>query len=122
MIAKAIKRYERVSPRKIKRMLDVIRGKGIMEARAILQFHHSRSKQPVLKTLDSAVANLKEKVGSVRIDDNDLFVKEAKVDEGPTMRRWRAGFRGSADMIRRRTCHITLVVDSYKPIESKKGD
>jgi large subunit ribosomal protein L22 len=122
MIAKAVKRFERISPRKIKRMLDVIRGKGINEARALLQFNHSRSRQPVIKTLDSAVANFKDKVGTVRIDDSDLFIKEAKVDEGPTMKRWRAGFRGSADMIRRRTCHITLIVDSFKPIENKKGD
>ncbi len=122
MTARAVKRFERVSPRKVKRMLDIIRGKGIIEARAILQFHHSRSKLPVLKTLNSAVANLKDQVGAVRIDDSDLFVKNAKVDEGPIMKRWRPGFRGTANMIRRRTCHITLVVDSYKPIERKKGE
>ena len=122
MIAKAIKRYERISPRKIKRILDIVRGKGILEARALLQFQHSRSKRPILKTLNSAVANLKEKIGTARIDDGELFVKEAKVDQGPTMRRWRAGFRGSAAMIKKRTCHITMVVDSYKPIENKKGD
>lgn len=122
MTARAVKRFERVSPRKVKRMLDIIRGKGIIEARAILQFHHSRSKLPVLKTLNSAVANLKDKVGAVRIDDSDLFVKNAQVDEGPIMKRWRPGFRGTANMIRRRTCHITLVVDSYKPIERKKGE
>ncbi len=122
MIARAVKRYERISSRKVKRMLDAIRGKGVLEARALLQFHHSRSKIPILKTLNSAVANLKNKVGTVRVDDSDLFVKEAHVDVGPTMARWRAGFRGTADMIRRRTCHITLVVDSYEPIQEKKGD
>ncbi len=122
MIARAVKRYERVSSRKVKRMLDVIRGKGVLEARALLRFHPSRSKIPILKTLNSAVANLKVKVGTVRVDDSDLFVKEARVDAGPTMKRWRAGFRGTADMIRRRTCHITLVIDSYKPIKEKKGD
>ena len=121
MIAKAVKRYERLSPRKIKRMLDIIRGKGILEARALLQFHHSRSKIPVLKTLNSAVANLKDRIGTVRVDDGDLFVKEAKVDAGPILKRWRAGFRGTADMIKRRTCHITLVIESYTPIEEKKG-
>jgi large subunit ribosomal protein L22 len=121
MIARAIKRYERVAPRKVRRMLDIIRGKGILEARSILQFSHSRSKIPILKTLDSAVANLKNKVGTVRIDDSDVFVHEARVDDGPTMKRWRAGFRGTADMIRRRTCHITVVVETYKSIE-KKGE
>ena len=121
MIAKAIKRYERVSPRKVKRLLDLVRGKGVVEARALLQFNPSRTKIPVLKTLNSAVANFKNIVGTVRLEDSDLFIKEATVDEGPTMKRWRAGFRGTADMIKKRTCHITLVVDSYKPIE-KKGD
>lgn len=121
MIARAVKRYERVSPRKIKRILDVIKRKGVLEAKALLQFHPSRSKIPILKTLNSAVANLKDKIGTVRVEDSDLFIKEAKVDEGPTMKRWRPGFRGTADMIRRRTCHITLVIDSYEPIEKKGG-
>ncbi len=122
MTAQARQRYARISSRKVTRVLDIIRGKGILEARSVLQFHHSKIKIPVLKTLNSAVANLKNKVGGLRIDDKDLFVKEARVDLGPQMKRWRAGFRGGADMIKRRTCHITLVVDSYKPIEMKKGD
>lgn len=122
MIGRAVKRYERVSPRKVKRMLDLIRGKNVLDARALLQFHPSRSKIPILKTLNSAVANLKNNVGTLRIDDKDLFVKQAKVDPGPQMKRWRAGFRGTADMIIKRTSHITLVVDSYKPLEVKKGD
>lgn len=121
MSARAIKRYERISPRKVKRLLDIIRGKGILEARAQLQFCHSRLKIPVLKTINSAVANFKNMVGTLKIDDEDLFIREAKVDAGPQLKRWRPGFRGSADMIRRRTCHITVVVDSYKPIEEKGG-
>jgi large subunit ribosomal protein L22 len=120
MMARAVKRYERVAPLKIRRMLRVIKGKDILAARATLQFFHSRSRIPVLKTLNSAVANFKNKVGTVRIDDKDLFVREAHVDDGPQMRRWRPGFRGSPNMIRRRTCHITLVVDSRKPIPVKK--
>jgi large subunit ribosomal protein L22 len=121
MIARAIKRYERVSPRKVKMILDVIRGKGVMEARALLQFHPSRSKIPILKTMNSAVANFKSSVGTLRVDDSELYVKEASVDAGPTMKRWRPGFRGTADMIRRRTCHIKVIIDSYKPIEKKGG-
>lgn len=120
MMARAVKRYERVAPLKVRRMLRVIMGKDVVVARGILQFYHSRSRLPVLKTLNSAVANFKNKVGALRVDDKDLFVKEARVDDGPQMRRWRAGFRGSPNMIRRRTCHITLVVDSRKPITLKK--
>jgi large subunit ribosomal protein L22 len=121
MIARAIKRSERISPRKVKMILDVIRGKGILEARALLQFHPSRSKIPVIKTLNSAVANFKNNVGTIRVDDSELFVKEASVDAGPVLKRWRPGFRGTADMIRRRTCHIKVIVDSLKPIAKKGG-
>ena len=121
MSARAIKRYERVSPRKVKMLLDVIRGKGVMEARALLQFHPSRSKIPILKTMNSAVANFKNNVGTLRVDDAELYVKEASVDAGPTLKRWRPGFRGTADMIRRRTCHIRVIIDSYRPIEKKGG-
>ena len=116
-----MKRYERLSPRKAKMFLDVIKGKGINEARALLQFHPSRSKIPILKTLNSAVANFKNNVGTIRIDDSELFIKDARADAGPTLKRWRPGFRGTANMIRRRTCHIRVIVDSYKPIEKKGG-
>ncbi len=122
MMTRAVKRYERVSALKVRRILRIIKGKDVPEARAILQLSHSRSKLPVLKTLNSAVANLKNKVGSVRIDDNDLYVREAVANEGPQMKRWRPGFRGSPTMIRKRTCHITVVVDSHKPIQTKKGE
>jgi len=122
MMAKAVKRYERASPLKIRRLLRVIKGKKIPEARAILQFQHTRLKFPVIKTLNSAVSNLKNMVGTIRLDDGDIIVKEATVNDGPQMKRWRAGFRGSANMIIRRTCHITLTVDSIKPIPTKKGE
>ncbi len=122
MMTRAVKRYERVSPLKVRKILQAIKGKGILEARAILGLYHSRSKLPILKTLNSAVANLKNRVGAVRIDDKDLYVKEAVANEGPQMKRWRPGFRGSPTMVRRRTCHITVVVDSHKPIPTKKGE
>lgn len=120
MKALATKRYERGSALKVRRMLRMINGKSVPAARAVLQMHFSRVKVPVLKTLNSAVANFKSQIGSVRVDDAALFVKSATVNEGPVMKRWRPGFRGSADMIRKRTCHIKLVVESYKPITGKK--
>ena len=123
MTARAVKRYERASALKIRRILRIIKGKRVPEARAVLQFHHSKLKIPVLKTLNSAVANLKNMVGTVRLDDADIEVKEAVVKDGPQMKRWRPGFRGSADMIIRRTCNIMLTVDSLKPVpeKTKKG-
>lgn len=120
MMARAVKRYERASPMKIRKMLRIIKGKTIPEARAILQFYHSRSRMPVLKTLNSAAANLKNIVGTVRLDDEDIFIKSAVVNDGPQMKRWRPGFRGSPNMIIRRTCHIALTVDTYKAIPVKK--
>jgi len=122
VIAKAVKRYERTSAMKIRRMLRLIKGQGVPKARGLLQFLPSRSRITVLKTLNSAVANLKNKVGTVRVEDSDLFVKDAFVWDGPQMKRWRPGFRGSADMIRKRTCHITLIVGLYKPLPEKKGE
>uniref|UniRef100_A0A7C4XA85 Large ribosomal subunit protein uL22 n=1 Tax=candidate division WOR-3 bacterium TaxID=2052148 RepID=A0A7C4XA85_UNCW3 len=122
MIFRAVKRYERLSPLKARRILRIIKGKDVPTARALLEFYHSRSKIPILKTLNSAVSNLKNRVGKVRIDDKDLYVKEAIAQDGPQMKRWRPGFRGTADMIRRRTCHIKIVIDSYKPIPIKKGE
>ncbi|MEO0095614.1 MAG: 50S ribosomal protein L22 [candidate division WOR-3 bacterium] len=122
MMARAVKRYERASPLKVRKILREIKGKPIPQARAILNFYHSRTKIPVLKTLNSAVANLKNQVGSIRVEDKDLFVKEAVANDGPQMKRLRPGFRGSPAIIRKRTCHITIVVDSYKPIPTKKGE
>ncbi|MEO0216697.1 MAG: 50S ribosomal protein L22 [candidate division WOR-3 bacterium] len=122
MIARAVKRYERLSPTKARRILRIIKGKDIPTARALLSFHHSRSKIPILKTLNSAVSNFKNQVGKVRVDDKDLYVKEAIAQDGPQMKRWRPGFRGTADLIRRRTCHIKIAVDSFKPIILKKGE
>ncbi|MEO0127578.1 MAG: uL22 family ribosomal protein [candidate division WOR-3 bacterium] len=122
MMTRAVKRYERASPLKVRKILREIKGKPVPQARAILTLHHSRTKIPILKTLNSAVANLKNKVGSVRVEDNDLYVKEAIANEGPRFKRLRPGFRGSPSIIKRPTCHITIIVDSYKPIQSKKGE
>ncbi|MGQ9465485.1 MAG: large ribosomal subunit protein uL22 [bacterium] len=122
MMVRAVKRYERLSALKVRKILRVIKGKDLPQARAILSIYHSRSKIPILKTLNSAVANLKNRVGAARIDDKDIYVREAIANEGPQMKRWRPGFRGSPTMIRKRTCHIMLVVDSRKPIPTKKGE
>ncbi|MEO0165099.1 MAG: uL22 family ribosomal protein [candidate division WOR-3 bacterium] len=120
-MARAVKRYERASPLKVRKILRAIKGKAVPEARAILEFYHSRTKIPVLKTLNSAVANLKDKVGSVRVEDKELYVKEAVVNDGPRYKRLRPGFRGRPAIIKRPTCHIKIIVESYKPIQVKKG-
>jgi large subunit ribosomal protein L22 len=114
MEAKAIARHIRMSPRKVRLVVDQIRGKSVNEAYGILQFSKKSASEPVGKTLRSAVANAQVKVqdeGGV-LDIDDLFVREVFVDEGPTLRRWRAAAQGRAAPRRHRTSHITVVVDT----------
>ena len=114
MEARAIAKHVRMSPRKVRLVVDLIRGKGVDEAYTILQFTTKAAAEPVGNTLRSAVANATVKAqdeGQV-LDVDDLVVQEAFVDEGPTLRRWRARAQGRAAPIRKRTSHITVVVDS----------
>ncbi len=112
--AKAIAKSISMSPRKVRLVVDQIRGLPVNEAYAILQFSKKAASEPVGKTLRSAVANAQYRAqdeGDV-IDVDELFVKEAYVDEGRTMKRWRAAAMGRAAPLRKRTSHITIVVDS----------
>jgi len=114
MQAKAIARHVRMSPRKVRLVVDQIRGKPVNEAYALLRFSKKGAAEPVGKTLRSAVANAQVKSqdeGAV-LDVDDLFVREVFVDEGPTLGRWRARAQGRASPIRKRTSHITVVVDT----------
>jgi large subunit ribosomal protein L22 len=114
MQAKAVARFVRMSPRKVRLVVDQIRGRSVNEAYALLQFSKKAAAEPVGKTLRSAVANAQyrgEDQGDV-VDVDDLIVREAYVDEGPTLRRFRAAAMGRAAPIRRRTSHITVVVDT----------
>ncbi len=114
MQAKAIAKYVRMSPRKVRLVVDLIRGRSVNEAYATLQFSKKAAADPVGKTLRSAVANAQYKAqdeGDV-LDVDDLFVREAYVDEGPTLKRWRAAAMGRAAPRRRRQSHITVVVDT----------
>ncbi len=114
MEAKAIAREVSMSPRKVRLVVDQIRGKSVNEAYAILQFSKKSASEPVGKTLRSAVANAQVKAqddGGV-LDIDDLMVREIFVDEGPTLRRWKAAAQGRAAPRRHRTSHITVVVDT----------
>ena len=113
MEARAVAKYVRMSPRKVRLVVDQIRGKGVNDAYAILQFSKKGAAEPVSKTLRSAVANAQYKAqdqGDV-LDVDELVVQEIFVDEGPTLRRYRAAAQGRAAPIRKRTSHITVVVD-----------
>ena len=108
MAVKATAKYVRVSPRKAREVIDLIRGKSVADARSTLTLTNRGAAEKVGRVLDSAVANA-ENNESLAADD--LFVKEAFVDEGPTMRRWRFRAMGRVYRVRKRTSHITVAVE-----------
>ncbi len=111
---RAQNRYARVSAYKAREVLDLIRGKSVAEARAILEFTERAVAADVLKVLDSAVANAGN---NNDIPPEELFVTACFADEGPTLRRFRPRARGRAGRIRKRTCHITVIVGRYSVAE-----
>jgi large subunit ribosomal protein L22 len=114
MEAKAIAKDISMSSRKVRLVVDQIRGRPVNEAYAILQFSKKAAAGPVSKTLRSAVANAQyraQEEGNV-LDVDTLHVREAFVDEGATLKRWRPRAMGRASPIRKRTSHITVIVDT----------
>ena len=107
--AKATARYVRVTPMKARRVLDLIRGKDVDEALDILRFAPQSASEPVYKVLASAVANATNNLG---VDRRTLVVNTAFADEGPTLKRFQPRAQGRAFRIRKRTSHITVVVES----------
>lgn len=107
MEARAQARYIRVTPMKARRVVDLIRGLPAAEAEAILRYAPQAASEPVGKVLHSAIANATNNNGA---DFNSLIITEARVDEGPTMKRFRPRAQGRAFRIRKRTSHITIVV------------
>jgi large subunit ribosomal protein L22 len=112
VIGKATARYVRMSPMKCRRVVDLLRGLPAVEAQAVVKFDPHSASEPVGKVLDSAIANAEHlaHIRSQRLDTEDLFVVEAFVDEGPTLKRFRPRAQGRAYRIRKRTSHITIVV------------
>ena len=112
MEAKAVARYVRVSPRKARIVVDLVRGKDTQTAIATLQFAPQGAAEPTLKVLQSAIANLRVKADEAGepFDERNLVITSAFVDEGPTLKRIRPRAKGSASRIRKRTSHITIIV------------
>jgi large subunit ribosomal protein L22 len=111
MEAKAIAKSVRIAPRKVRLVVDLIRGKGVGEALAILKFTPKASSPVVEKVLKSAVANAEHNLG---LDSNNLFVSEVFVDQGATLKRFRPRAQGRASRIHKRTSHITVVLSEKK--------
>jgi large subunit ribosomal protein L22 len=110
-------RFIRQSPYKVRRVLDLVRGLPVVEARNVLKFTQRRAADPISKALESAVANAAH---NHALDFEELFVLEAFADEGPTLKRYRPRARGRATQILKRTSHITIVVGDDR--EEEEGD
>src|SRR5437762_5042998 len=116
--ARAVARHVRLSATKARRMVTLIRGLPAREALTVLQFAPQAASEPVYKVLASAVANAEN---NERLDPDALLVAEAYADEGPTLKRFRPRAQGRAYRIRKRTCHITIVVESVPPAPTGRG-
>jgi large subunit ribosomal protein L22 len=109
MEAKATMKYVRTSPRKMRRTVDLIRGQHVAEARRILRLSTLGASHDVEKLLNSAVANAEQRPGVI---EENLLVSKAWVDEGPTLRRYRPRAYGRATRVRKRTSHVTVVLET----------
>ena len=111
--ARAVARNVGMSPRKMRLVLDLIRGRGVNEAYSILKFSKKAASRPIEKTLRSAVANAQQKAdaGGSFLDTDELVVREAFVDEGTRLKRFSPRAMGRATPIIKRTSRLTIVVD-----------
>jgi large subunit ribosomal protein L22 len=108
MQAKAIAKYIRMTPRKVRLVVDVIRGKSVKDAEDLLRFIPRAASTPIQKVLRSAAANA---VNNHEMISDRLFIAQAYVDAGPTLKRLIPRARGSANILKKRTCHITIVLE-----------
>ncbi len=111
MEARAVARYVRVSPQKARLVVDLIRGKHVDEALTILAFSRKAVSRTISKVLKSALANAEN---TMELDVDRLYVKKAYVDQGPTMKRMRPRAMGRANVIKKRSSHITVVLEEKK--------
>lgn len=117
MEAKAIEKYIRISPRKVKWVIDIVRKKPVDEAIGILSLTPNRAAVYVKKAIQSASANATENFKEYKVAEDDLVIKEIFVTEGPTLKRFKPRARGRADRVLKRTSHITVLVSD----ENKKN-
>lgn len=109
--ARAVAKHIRISPRKVRYVVDLIRGKKISEALAILKFTPKRAATAIEKVVKSAAANAEH---NLELNKDALVIAEVFVDQGPALKRYNPRAMGRADLIKRRTSHITVVVREKK--------
>ena len=118
MEVKAHTRHLRMSPRKVRLVVDAVRGMAVEPALAQLNFMSRAAARPVKKLLESAIANAEH---NFKLDRAGLFIKSALVNQGPTLKRWRPRAMGAAAPILKRTSHITLVLESKTGAKKKEA-
>ena len=116
--ALATAKYVRMTPMKCRRVIDLVRGMPLDEALDVLRFDVHAASDPIYKVLHSAAANAEN---NNNLDRSRLFVSQAYVDEGPTLKRFRPRAQGRAYRIRKRTSHITIEVESIETTSKQKG-
>ena len=108
--ARAIQKHLRRSPRKVRLVVDAVRGDNVAKALKKLEFANKAAAPDVAKVIKSASANIRDKFQEARLDNEDLYIKEIFVNEGATLKRIQPRAMGRANQIRKRTCHINVVV------------
>lgn len=108
---KAVAKYVRISSRKVKSVIDLIRGLPVADAKAVLMATPNGSTEPVSKLLNSAIANAEN---NLNLSQDTLMVAEVYADQGPTLKRFRPRAQGRATRIRKRTSHITIILDKVQ--------
>ncbi|PTR31424.1 large subunit ribosomal protein L22 [Rhodococcus sp. OK519] len=116
--AKAVARHVRVTPMKARRVVDIVRGKSVDDALAILKFAPQAAAEPVAKVIASAAANAQN---NLNLDPSTLVVATAFVDEGATLKRFQPRAQGRAFRIRKRSSHITVIVESRANVSASAG-
>jgi large subunit ribosomal protein L22 len=108
METRSVARFVRISPRKVRLLMDQVRGKQVGEALNLLSFAPQRGARILKKLIDSAVANAEQNAG---VDVDSLYIMKIYADEGPTLKRWRPRALGRATRIKKRTSHLTVVLE-----------
>ncbi|HDN85627.1 MAG: 50S ribosomal protein L22 [Candidatus Omnitrophota bacterium] len=117
MVARAYIKYLRISPKKVAPVAELIKGKDILKAQGILQNMNKKGARLLYKALNSAIYNAKNK----GFKEEKLFISKVVTNAGPVLKRWRAASFGRATMIRRRTSHVLIELDSSEKILEKVG-
>ncbi len=116
MEIKAKAKYIKMSPKKVRLVIDVIRGMDVKNALDQLRFLNKAATKPIEKLLNSAIANA---VHNFSLEKNNLYIKEIRADEGPTLKRWRPRAFGRAGAIRKRSSHISIILDELVKSKTK---